>query len=257
MTTRRRLVLIGGLLAVGVLFAISKRVASVTMTDRYEGRILYACHKGRIHAFTPRSCEPTWLSAAEYHLARLRHRRGPGPGSQESCGSDEAVYEGIIRADFWGLGPPIDAGKGDVVLLDSTKATVGPPNLWSRDDLLEALWTLGQETLDDFLERNRTTIALREKVLGSHAVVMPDVIADSLRLLASRGEDYFPLFYAHYPNAAGFFRLSRPGLSPDRRQALIEVGWTKKSLHGRGLLMLLSCTNGTWMLADTLETLIS
>lgn len=246
----------GGLVGVTIIAgATSSRLADLTMTDHYSTRVAYACSKVHLLASPYRDCTVTWIEALRYEIRRLR-RRWPNPGPP--CGDEQTVYVAALRADFWGLGPRKTGDTVDVVVWDSTQSGFvhrKPP--LDRADLFESLQGLRDETLTDFYARNVHPLAMRSLDSLSAVAVLSPARTDSIVQLARGRGGMYGFLYSRYPRAAGMVLMSRPGLSADRRQALLEVQWTKKPLYGSGALLLLACHTGTWGLSDWFQTWVS
>jgi len=246
----------GGLVGLTIVGgATSTRIADVTMTDHYASRVAYACSKVHLLATPYRDCTVNWIEALRYEIRRIRHRL-PNPGPP--CGDAQTVYVAAVHTDFWGLGPGKTPRGEGVVMWDSTQASFvhrKPP--MDRADLFESLQGLRDETLTDYYTRNVHAVALGSLDSLPNVAVLSPARADSITRLARRGGDLYGFLYSHYPRAAGMVGMSRPGLSADRRQALLELQWTKGPLNGMGTLLLLKCRGKEWTLSDWLQTWVS
>jgi hypothetical protein len=217
------------------------------MTQHFQDRIGYACHKGRI-ALPPDQCGPTWTNAVRYFQARWQARKRTPTDS--GCGNEHTVYATLIRQDFWGLGPPPDPGHTLTVFGGSTASTFSDTS-FPGTELREALWTLRASTIRDYWSRNTTPFPADSVVAGTSAVAAPGALMDSARQASGHGSDPLKIFYRTFPRARGVIHVSRPGIDPGQSQALIELGWTKGPLHGRGFLLFLECRRQHWQLADS------
>ena len=253
MLTRAKLLILAGMVTFAVAASVSPTIGAVTMTHHLRERIYYACMKGRLQ-LPLEKCGPTWTNVARYLSARVRH--GPELTTGPACGDEASVYTDMFKHDFWGLGPPSDSGRSEVVVWDSTRTSISDSGGIGQD-LNEAFWGISSSTIHDYWARNAAPVPGLQLIAGTSAVVVSPAFVDSLRQFGNKGGDVSGRFYQTYPRARGWIDVSRPGIDPARWQAMIEIGWTKAPLEGTGYLLFLRCDRGHWQLADTTLTWVS
>ncbi len=129
----------------------------------------------------------------------------------------------------------------------------------SRMDLqtdlyVQRLRPVSSEALEDYVARNRQSIALeKEFTLKIDYRIVP--YADIEKLF--RGidlDDAWKTFYSKYPASGGYIRLSRVGFNKAKDQAIVSTGWMAGPLRGEGYHVLLTRQEGLWKVSKKIGT---
>ncbi len=113
--------------------------------------------------------------------------------------------------------------------------------------LAQALPGLQRATYGDFVARNVTATRLEDR-FGLHRPVV--LIAErEIEEIFGTEPGGWDAFYERYPGAQGIMNVSRPGMSPDGRQALVYLGNQAHYLAGAGHMFLLARTSDGWRVA--------
>lgn len=152
-----------------------------------------------------------------------------------------AVYSAIIPETYH------DYEGGILVILNPT---VRYPHEIARKDFqfFYPAPVVSEETLEDFLQRNKTDRWLTRKFELDFA----HIIADSTEIKRLTGN---PLsdwkdFYKQYPASHGFFHMSRVGFNQNMDQALVLEGWRCQGLCGQWEFILLAKRDNVWNIVN-------
>jgi hypothetical protein len=117
---------------------------------------------------------------------------------------------------------------------------------------------LSQETLEDFLQRNKSHRWLTPKLEISRKYFLVDrrEIEKLINDFRTFQEDWNPLFN-EYPSSHGFVTLSRVGFNQQMDQALVHAGWVCPGLCGHWSLILLVKKDGIWRVAGEANRMVS
>ncbi len=124
-----------------------------------------------------------------------------------------------------------------VVIMSETKIFKIMP-----DDLKANLKGLKDETIQDYIIKNKTTMTLENKFRCDMKVIL--VKESKIKKILKKGWDNFK---KKYPYSSGFIFLSRVGFNKDKTQALIYVGELWGPLAGGGYYILYNLENGEWV----------
>ena len=120
---------------------------------------------------------------------------------------------------------------------------------------------VAQETLDDFLRRNKSNRWLTPKFEIDRKYVLVDY-REITKLASDMGhpntapEEWKP-FFKEYPESHGFISLSRVGFNQQMDQALVHVGWRCPSLCGHWSFLLLAKKDGVWKVVGESNRIVS
>ena len=116
-----------------------------------------------------------------------------------------------------------------------------------------------QETLDDFLRRNKSNRWLTPKFEIDRKYVLVDY--REITKLANDmdrpiREEWKP-FFKEYRESHGFISLSRVGFNQQMDQALVHVGWRCPGLCGHWSFLLLAKKDGVWKVVGESNRMVS
>src|SRR5262245_31993874 len=117
---------------------------------------------------------------------------------------------------------------------------------------------LSQETLDDFVQRNKSNRWLAPKFEMSRKYTLVDF--REIKRLAndfSAMDQEWKALFQQYPASHGFVTLSRVGFNQRMDQALAWVGWNCPGLCGHWSYLLLVKRDGAWKLAGEANRIVS
>ena len=116
-----------------------------------------------------------------------------------------------------------------------------------------------QETLDDFLRRNKGNRWLTPKFEIDRKYVLVDY-REITRLANDMDrpimEEWKP-FFREYRESHGFISLSRVGFNQQMDQALVHVGWRCPGLCGHWSFLLLAKKDGVWKVVGESNRMVS
>ena len=115
---------------------------------------------------------------------------------------------------------------------------------------------VSKETLDDFLQRNKTNRWLTRKFQLDFAYIIADG-AEIHRLIGTNPLSEWKDFFKQYPASHGFFNLSRVGFNESMDQALVYSGWSCQGLCGQWEFTLLARKDGVWTVVNTANRVVS
>lgn len=117
---------------------------------------------------------------------------------------------------------------------------------------------LSQETLDDFLGRNKTNRWLTPKLEMNREYRLVD-LREIVRLAGDMGQqlEEWKGFFKEYSSAHGFVSVSRVGFNRQMDQAFVHIGWRCPGLCGQWSFLLLAKKDGTWMLVSEAGRVVS
>ena len=178
------------------------------------------------------------------------NNRKNGTAQNASEAEEYAVYDYLIG--------PGDANRTLVVIYENTTSRSKESN---RSDLLKDMPSLEQRTIDDYKAKNSKAYPLRNsfKFEGKYVIVNESEIYEvfSVNQKTETGDDWEE-FYGRCPNSPGILSYSRVGFNSNLNQALVEEGYDFPGmLAGRGYLLLLEKSNGTWNVTSSMMTWIS
>ena len=117
-----------------------------------------------------------------------------------------------------------------------------------------------ESTLDDFVAKNQTSIAVTEKPFAS--VVKVKVVArkdlpSSDTIDPRNPREFWNQFHAKYPGARGIMTFSRPGFDKSGNHALVYYRLSCGTLCGRVGFVLLRNSGGQWRILQEVVPIIS
>lgn len=178
-------------------------------------------------------------------LAACAHRppAAPAPDADEL-----AIYAAVVDSVLAAPGVPF------VVIADST-STSHDSGEQLRSTVRELDPTFPDAALTDFDARNRRAAPLPADI---HASV-PVRIFSPARLFVPDGNlrQEYATFLSTYAPATGFHTVSRPGIDPERRRAVVVVGSHCGALCGHGQVVLLERGAGGWHVTARRGTWVS
>ena len=109
---------------------------------------------------------------------------------------------------------------------------------------------VAHETLEDFLQRNKTNrwLERRLNLKTDYVIVDHEEIKKLLHDFDAHND--WKDFNQKYPGAGGFISLSRVGLNSRLDEALVFASWTCGPLCGKGEFILLSRTDNGWTVVN-------
>jgi len=122
---------------------------------------------------------------------------------------------------------------------------------------LEYLGPVSNETLEDYVARNRQPIALETKFkLKTNYQIVP---YEGVEKLFSNVDldDAWKTFYSKYPASGGYIRLSRIGFNKTKDQAMVSTAWMCNTLCGEGNYVVLTKQDGSWKVLKKVVTWVS
>ena len=116
---------------------------------------------------------------------------------------------------------------------------------------------VSQETLDDFLSRNKTSRWLTRKFDLTVDYALTDY-GELKRLIGfSNPLDDWKEFFKQYPAVHGFIHFSRVGFDQHMNQALVYAGWRCPGLCGQWEFILLEKSNRVWKVVNRANRVVS
>lgn len=116
---------------------------------------------------------------------------------------------------------------------------------------------VSQETLDDFLSRNKTNRWLTRKFDLKVEYVLGDYQEIKKLIGLANPLDDWKNFFKHYPAAHGFIHFSRVGFDQQMHQALLYAGWRCPGLCGQWEFILLEKSNQVWKVVNRANRVVS
>ena len=114
-----------------------------------------------------------------------------------------------------------------------------------------------QETWESYVERNRTSVALRKLFkLNVKLRIVPYKKIESLFDAILIEEDW-KTFYRMFPHSNGYIRFSRAGFNGAGDEAVVSTAWMRGSLYGEGRYVLLRKKDGRWNVETSFLTWVS
>jgi hypothetical protein len=114
-----------------------------------------------------------------------------------------------------------------------------------------------QETLDSYVERNRTSVKVHKLFRLNVALkIVPYKKIGSLFDMIELEEDW-KTFYRMFPHSNGYIRFSRAGFNRAGDEAFVSTAWMSGSLSGEGRYILLHKKDGRWNIETSITTWIS
>jgi len=124
--------------------------------------------------------------------------------------------------------------------------------------------TASKETFEDYSEKNKAPVLLRERFsTGAPVVLISASERDRIFQIKDEGKkktanpDGMKELQKLYPGSYGFTNLSRIGFSKDSTQALVYVGNICGGLCGSGRLFFLVKESGNWKIKLSATTWVS
>ena len=198
---------------------------------------------------------------APLFLACLALLVGPPPEAAVSAPDAEeyAVYSALISEVY------VDEGVELIVIENRTRARLQGAERLNPDAATGAptetrpLRRLGQETFDDFLERNKQPRSLQRRFdfKVKHVLVSNEEMEAVFAKEFVLDRTAWDRFYAAYPRSQGRLQLSSVGFDKTKNQALVYVGNQKHFLSGAGYYVLLEKQNEVWVVLEKVTVWIS
>lgn len=162
----------------------------------------------------------------------------PTPKSEGPGGVDDYVVLGTLLRY-------VASEASQYVLVDTSTGGFGYDSSSSEqfDYLAEQLPQLSQDMIDNWQAANAESITWEDNFDLSAPVVF--ISQDDLDKLVD--DAYWTDFHAQFPEAGGYFMLSRPGFNEAGDQALVYLSFFAGSLAAHGSYYLLSYENGVWL----------
>jgi hypothetical protein len=116
---------------------------------------------------------------------------------------------------------------------------------------------VSQETLDDFLSRNKTNRWLTRNFDLKVDYVLVDFEEIKRLISFSNPLDDWKNFFKQYPAAHGFINFSRVGFDQQMSQALVYAGWRCPGLCGQWEFILMEKSNHFWKIVNRANRTVS
>jgi hypothetical protein len=118
-----------------------------------------------------------------------------------------------------------------------------------------------QETLDDFVQRNKSNRWLTPKLAINRKYILVDrreidMLINDRDLIGPPDYGWSP-FLKKYSSSRGYVTLSRVGFNRQMDQALVHAGWRCPSLCGHWSFLLLVKQNGVWKVVGEANRIVS
>jgi hypothetical protein len=167
----------------------------------------------------------------------------PTPSAADIDREEQAVYSFFVREDTKAL------------ILQDTSTNISDDNPQQTiDDIKSGLKGVSQETLDNYLERNKQPSQLPANMNLSTDYVL--LSRKDLMEISSQ-PDWGELLNAKYPGTHGYIIFSRVGFNNTLDQAVIYVGNVDGPLMGAGYYYLMEKQKGQWLVKDQVMAWIS
>jgi hypothetical protein len=176
-----------------------------------------------------------------------------GPTVAPEPQNDEyTIYSEAIAKQF------VTEGVGRIVVADRTLMDLPPimmgmTRFGNSPDMQKLRQATAKETLEDYEQKNKTSVALEEKFsLKVPLILISEAERDRVFLVANDGKKGTPNpkgldeFHRLYPKSQGFMTLSRIGFNPKKTQALLYMGNLCGGLCGSGQFVLLIKEGNSW-----------
>ena len=154
---------------------------------------------------------------------------------------DLAVYSAVIEQAY-----PESRGKS--VVIDDRTNDCQPYEKeanWEQN-MLGRMSEVGVDTFGDYLLKNRRCASLSESSdLKIKYVIIPD--EEVMDVIRNEDAGGWEAFYRKYPNSIGFLTFSRIGFNAEVNQALVYTGRYHGIRKGKGVHVLLSKRDGSWI----------
>ena len=167
----------------------------------------------------------------------------PAPSAADIEREEQAVYSYFVsRADL-------------VLILQDTSTDMTDENSQRTMDYVKSgLKSISNETLDNFLKRNKQANQLSPDMdLGVNYTL---ISRDELHQITSQS-DWGNVLAEKYPGAHGYMIFSRVGFNNSLDQAVIYVGNMAGPLMGSGYYYLMEKQNGKWGIKEQIMVWIS
>jgi hypothetical protein len=117
---------------------------------------------------------------------------------------------------------------------------------------------VSQETVDDFLQRNKGNRWLTRKLEINRKYTLAD-FREIKKLVnwSDPTEQAWTPFRKEYPESYGFVSLSRVGFNRTMDEALVHIGWRCPSLCGHSSFLMLVKKDGIWQVVAEANRVIS
>jgi hypothetical protein len=116
---------------------------------------------------------------------------------------------------------------------------------------------VSQETLDDFLSRNKTNRWLTRKFDLKVDYVLVDFEEIKRLISFSNPLDDWKKFFKQYPAAHSFINFSRVGFDQHMNQGLVYAGWRCPGLCGQWEFILLEKRDHVWKVVNRANRIVS
>ena len=172
----------------------------------------------------------------------LTHGQTTAPEHQND---EYVIYSQAIASQF--VNDRVDRiVVADHTLMDLPPIMMGMSRFGNSPDMQTLRQATSKETLEDYEQKNKSSVALEEKFhLKVPLVLISEIERDRIFLVAANGKKGTPNpkgmdeFHRLYPKSQGFMTLSRIGFNPKRTQALLYIGNLCGGLCGSGQFFLL------------------
>jgi hypothetical protein len=153
---------------------------------------------------------------------------------------------------------------GDHTLMAFPPIMMGMTQFGNSPEVRKLRQAVAKETLQDYEQKNKTSVALEEKFQLKVPIILISAIErDQIFLVADAGKQEIPNpkgldeFHRLYPKSQGFMTLSRIGFNPNKTQALLYIGNLCGGLCGTGQLFLLVKEGNSWKIQSVATLWVS
>jgi hypothetical protein len=198
-----------------------------------------------------------------FFLSLALSSQNPSAPNPEPRDDEYTIYSEVIQTEFGKEGVERIV-IGDHTLMGLPPVMMGMTQFGSSANMQKIRDTAAKETLQDYDQKNKSSIPLDSKFsLRVPLVLMSEAERDRIFQVKGKGEKRsgnpkgFEEFYRLYPKSPGFVTLSRVGFDAVRTQALVYVGYLCGGLCGDGKFFLLVKEGGVWKIQHVAMTWIS
>jgi hypothetical protein len=183
--------------------------------------------------------------------------------ASEPQNDEYVIYSQAIASQF--VNDRVDRiVVADHTLMDLPPIMMGMSRFGNSPDMQTLRQATMKETLQDYEQKNKSSVALEEKFhLKVPLVLISEIERDRIFLVAADGKKGTPNpkgmdeFHRLYPKSQGFMTLSRIGFIPKRTQALLYIGNLCGGLCGSGQFVLLVKEGNSWRILHVATVWVS
>ena len=164
------------------------------------------------------------------------------------------VYKAVIEQEYLNKPGYIDLKniKGKPLLPKTiiivNQTILGPRIGWPKDLVFKKIENdyapFSKNALKSWVFNNKEKYKINNKIkfITKHFLISEEQTKEALPL-SKRWDS----FYDQYPNALGYFRLSRVGFNTDKKTAIVYIENTQDMKWGSGIFWLLKKEKGEWV----------